>query len=61
MERETAVADTDVGAVVMDLSKAIDCFPHDLVIAKLAAYRTERENLRLIYSTMYYWTMYKDN
>ena len=54
MERETAVADTDVGAVLMDLSKAIDCFPHDLVIAKLAAYRTERENLRLIYSTMYY-------
>ena len=33
----------------MDLSNAFDCIPHDLVIAKLAAYGIERETLRLIY------------
>ena len=39
-----------VGAVLMDLSNAFDCIPHDLIIAKLAAYGIERETLRLIYS-----------
>ena len=34
----------------MDLSKAFNCILHDLVIAKLAAYGIERENLRLIQS-----------
>ena len=38
-----------VGVVLMDLSKAIDCIPEDLIIAKLAAYGIERETLRLIY------------
>ena len=44
----------------MDLSKAIDCIPHDLIIAKLVAYGTERENIRLSYSYLK-GTMYKDN
>ena len=39
-----------VGAVLIDLSNAFDCSPHDLIIAKLAAYGIERETLRLIYS-----------
>ena len=39
-----------VGAVLMDLSKAFGCIPHDLIIAKLAAYEFKRETLRLIYS-----------
>ena len=39
-----------VGAVLMDLSKAFDCIPHGLIIAKLAAYGIERKTLRLIYS-----------
>ena len=39
-----------VGAVLMDLSKAFDCIPHNLIIAKLAVYGSERETLRLIYS-----------
>ena len=39
-----------VGAVLMDLSKAFDCIPHDLINAKLAAYGFKRETLRLTYS-----------
>ena len=39
-----------VGAVLMDLSKAFDCIPHDLIIAKLAAYGIETETIRLVYS-----------
>ena len=34
----------------MDLSKAFNCIPHDLIIDKSAAYGIEKENLGLIYS-----------
>ena len=34
----------------MDLSEAFDCIHHNLIIAKLAAYGIEKQNLRLIYS-----------
>eukprot|EP00795_Rhopilema_esculentum_P006458 gene6458-11906_t len=34
--------------VLMDLSKAYDCFPHDLIIAKLAAYEFGPNSLALI-------------
>ena len=37
-----------IGTVLMDLSKAYDCLPHDLLIAKLAAYGFEDSAISLI-------------
>ena len=39
-----------VGAVLMDLSKAFDVLPHDLLIAKLHAYGLGHKSLNFIYS-----------
>ena len=39
----------------MDLSKAFDCLPHDLIIAKLHAYGLDHDSLRLIRNYLSNW------
>ena len=39
-----------VGTGLMDLSKAYDCLPHDLIIAKLEAYGFDKHSLQLIHA-----------
>ena len=37
------------GALLTDLSKAFDCIPHNLIIAKLEAYGFQTDALNLVY------------
>ena len=40
----------EYGALLTDLSKAFDCLPHDLIVAKLHAYGFSIESLKLLNS-----------
>ena len=48
--RESLYSGGNFGALLTDLLKAFDCLPHDLLIAKLHAYRLDMPSLKLIHS-----------
>ena len=39
-----------VGTILMDLSKAFDCLPHDFLVSKFEAYGIDKTGLSLIYN-----------
>ena len=44
------IANGAFGALLTDLSKAFDCLPHELLIAKLHAYEVAIPSLKLLHS-----------
>ena len=47
---EIVDSDGDIGMVLTSLSKAYDCLPYDLLVAKLHAYGFSLSSLKIIYS-----------
>ena len=48
--RKTLDAGGETGVVLTDLSKAFDCIDHNLLVAKLSAYGSEKQSINFIYS-----------
>ena len=48
--RKSLDAGVAFGALLTDLSKAIDCLPHELLIAKIHAYGVDVPSLKLLHS-----------
>ena len=48
--RESVVSGNVFGALLTDLSKAFDCLPHDLILAKLHAYGFDEMSLKLMHN-----------
>ena len=55
-QKNTLDKSTYVGAVFMDFSKAFDTINHDLLIAKLDAYRFSKNPLLFILSFLKSWS-----
>ena len=45
-----------IGIILIDLTKAYDCLPHDLIVVKLEAYGLVKTSLNLL---LYYLTSRK--
>ena len=50
VKNDNISSEIKIGALLTDLSKAFDCLPHDLIVAKLHAYGFSIESLKLINS-----------
>jgi hypothetical protein len=50
--------DKNVAAILMDLSKAFDCLPHDILLCKLSAYGLSPNSVKLLQN---YFTGRKDS
>ena len=48
------------GTILMDLSKAYDCLPHDLSIAKLEAYGLDKPSVNLVNGYLCFWKQRKN-